>query len=373
MKILLTGGHLTPALGLIDYIKTYHSEDEIIFAGREYSQEKNKQPSKERTEIEKRGIHFIAFKTGKIVDSNPIAWIAASIQTVLAFFHALVILHTNRPDAIISFGSYVAVPIATAGWILGIPVITHEQTRTIGVANSWISSFAKVLAVSYKPQGTGQTKTNSVFTGNIIRDQLIQKKPATPEWITKKFEKPILYVTGGSQGSEIINTVIGQSLPNLLKNWTIIHQCGSDSAARSYKKELGQIREQLKPSQQDSYYIREWISIDELAWIYRTATAIISRAGANTTQEIALFAIPAILIPLPFSNNHEQQLNAEWLADTGGALIINQKDLTTESIIDTLERIRTKPASFSRKLAELEIPTDAASRVYALAQKYKRQ
>lgn len=372
MKILITGGHLTPALGLIDFIQESHKEDEIIFVGREYAQEKNKQPSKERTEVETRAIPFFAISSGKFAERNPLALLLSSLQFVKSFFQSCGILLKHKPNVIISFGSYLAVPVALAGWLLRVPVITHEQTRTVGTANRLITSFAKALAVSYPNTVDAPNSKKIVVTGNVLRKQLMQKAISQPVWITFKPEKPLLYITGGSQGSEVINTVVAKSLQHILRDWFVIHQCGSDSEKRSYKQELESARESLKPQLRFSYIIREWVSAEELAWIYEHATALISRAGANTTQEVALFKIPAIMVPLPFSQHNEQLLNAQWLEETGGAIIIQQKDLTTDSIGQALETLKNRHKAFSRKLAELEVPLHADLKLYELAEKYAR-
>lgn len=370
MKVLITGGHLTPALGLIDFIQKEHPTDKIVFVGREYAQEKSKQPSKERMEVEKRHVKFIAFRSGKFTEYNPIALIQSVILAIQAFFHAFYILLTEHPTIVISFGSYLAVPIAIVAWILQIPVISHEQTRTIGSANKFIQFFAKAMAVSYAESSSLLQAGKAVVTGNVLRQQLMQKNPVKPEWITAKPDKPILYITGGSQGSEVINTVITQSLPQLAKDWYLIHQCGSTSQKRSYKQELEAAREQLKASQRGNYVIREWVGVDELAWIYHHAEATISRAGANTTQEIALFAIPTIFIPLPFSKNDEQLLNAHWLANQGGAILLQQKDLTKENILTALEQLQHSHKTMKKKLQLVSVPLDADNKLYALAKKY---
>lgn len=372
MKIIISGGHLTPALALIDYIHEQHTADEIIFVGREYAQQKNKQLSKERLETEKRSVTFIPFITGKIDELSLTSLVVGIMQFIKGFFHALNIMAYQKPSVFISFGSYVAVPLALAAWIFRVPIITHEQTRTVGSANRFIAYFAKVVAVSYSQTSKLLPQNKVIFTGNLLRKQLIQKAPPKPDWISGNLEKPILYITGGSQGSEVINTVIGQSLPRILKDWFVIHQCGGTSATRNYRRELEAVRDQLKPQLRFSYVVKEWISVDELAWIYKNATALISRAGANTTQEIALFGLASILIPLPFSHHNEQLLNAQWLESTGGAILIQQKDFTTDALQISLDVLKNRHKACRRKLAELVIPMDADLEMYELAKKYAR-
>jgi UDP-N-acetylglucosamine--N-acetylmuramyl-(pentapeptide) pyrophosphoryl-undecaprenol N-acetylglucosamine transferase len=369
MKLLITGGHLTPALGLIDYIKEHQPADQIVFVGREYAQEKSKQPSKERLEVEERAIQFIAFRSGKFTEYSPVAFLQSVALAVFGFLHALYILLRVRPTIVVSFGSYLAVPITLAAWLVQIPVISHEQTRTLGSANKLIQHFAKSMAVSYPETLALLSAGRGVHTGNVLRKQLLQKGIPQPTWITA-IDKPLLYITGGSQGSEVINTVIMQCVPQLVKEWTIIHQCGSTSQRRSYKQELEVTHDQLKPSQQNNYIIREWVSVEELAWIYQHADAIISRAGANTTQEISLFAVPTIFIPLPFSKNDEQLLNAQWLTNTGGALLVLQKDLTKDSILTALTHLKHSHKTMKKKLQLVSIPLDADNKLYALAEKF---
>jgi UDP-N-acetylglucosamine--N-acetylmuramyl-(pentapeptide) pyrophosphoryl-undecaprenol N-acetylglucosamine transferase len=229
-----------------------------------------------------------------------------------------------------------------------------------------------VTAVSYPETATALSTKNTVVTGNVLRQQLVQKNPTQPAWVTFKPEKPLLYITGGSQGSEVINTVVCQSLPRILKDWYVIHQCGAANINRSYKQELESARGQLKAQLRFSYIVREWVSVEELAWIYKNAAGLVSRAGANTTQEVALFKIPSVMIPLPFSNHNEQLLNAQWLEETGGAIIIHQKDLVSEVLCDALDILKARSKAFSRKLEALEVPLDADKRLYELAQTHAR-
>lgn len=372
MKILISGGHLTPALALIDFIKEEHPNDTVVFAGREYSQERTKQLSKERSETEKRGAKFIAFTSGKFEEWNPISLFFSGLSCIKAFFHACSIILSEKPSIYVSFGSYLAAPLAFACWILHVPVITHEQTRTLGIANKMIAPIAKVVAVSYPQVQSLLLPSKTEFTGNLLRKQLSVKNPKKPAWITKAIDKPVLYITGGSQGSEIINTVTGQSLARLCKDWFVIHQCGGNSAQRSYTQELEQMRDQLRPQLRFSYVVREWVNVEELAWIYKNATALVSRSGANTTQEIAFFNIPSVLIPLPFSHRNEQVLNAQWLTEVGGAILIHQKDLTPDSLVAALTKVKDNHAIYQKKLMTLDIPMDADRKLYALIEKFAR-
>lgn len=359
MTVLLSGGHLTPALAFIDYLKTTHPAVQIVFIGREFSRDRDKQPSREREEVELRGVSFYALTAPKLQTAVGLAALKHVTGFISAVLSTLKVIAQKKPDVFVSFGGYLALPIAVACWLQRIPVITHEQTRAVGLSNQIIGKLAKRIAVSHQESVKFFDASKTVITGNLIRKQLLQKNPEKPAWFTGNSELPLLYITGGSQGSEVINSTISQMLPRILRDWQVIHQCGTASTLRSYKVELEQKRHQLSKAHQARYFIQEWITEQELAWIYKNATAVISRAGANTTQELTVHALPAVLIPLPFSRNQEQDLNAEALAATGGAIIIYQKQLTPEKLQEALEVLRSRNNACRKKLRTLELKQNA--------------
>ncbi len=351
MKILLTGGHLTPALALIDYLKVHLPEAELVFVGREYAQS-NRQKAHERTEVQERNVPFFPIHSGKLGFANPVQLIGQSFRIIAATITSFVILLKLKPDICVSFGSYLAVPVTLAAWVLRIPVLTHEQTKTAGFANRVIGLMAKKIAIAYPESVPFFPRKKTLLTGNLVRERVLTQSNTKPEWITNKTVLPILYITGGSQGSEIINSTISQSLKRLLKGWCIIHQCGNPSAHRDYAAELRLSAAQLPSSLQQRYYVREWISDSDLAWIYTHATAIISRAGANSVEEIALRGIPAILIPLPFSLRDEQLHNALALSEKGQAMLLPQKDLNPETLLLTISQLTKKSRSIKESLSD---------------------
>lgn len=365
MKILVSGGHLTPALAFIDYVQSNHQNDEIVFVGREFSRESDKQVSRERIEVEARRVPFIAFQAEKS-SATLASTLLKMPMFVRSIFTAMNIVAKNRPDVFLSFGGYVAVPFAIACWLQQIPVVTHEQTRAVGVSNQFIGKIAKKIAISFPDSKQFFPAHKTVVTGNLLRKQLSKKLIQKPDWLESNSDLPLLYITGGSQGSEVINTTISQMLQRLLKEWQVVHQCGADSDQRSYQTELKQRKQQLTKPQQARYWIREWLTEPELAWIYKNATAVVSRSGANTTQELAFHCVPSVLIPLPFSHFQEQQLNAEALAKTGGAIIIQQKQLTIDTLLAALEQLKSKNNACRRKLKDSKIILDADKKVYTI-------
>lgn len=366
MKMLVSGGHITPAIALIQYTRSIDPTIEVVFAGRQYSQTKTKQLSWEQIEVEKQQVTFVTFEAARLNLNSVADCFRLLYRFPLSLISAIQLVIRHRPHIFISFGSYQAVPLAIAAWLLQIPVITHEQTRTIGFANKIISVFAKKVAISFKETAQELPKSKAVFTGNLLRKNLLNTKATRPTWLLTQTKKPLLYITGGNQGSEVINTAVAQILSRLTKKWFVIHQCGNATAKRNYRKELESQQHKLPSAQKFSYIVKEWIAEEDLAWIYENAHVIISRAGANTLQEILFFQVPSILIPLPFSRNNEQQLGAEYLSKKGGSYILHQKDLQPNSLIDALEVVQEQHADMKKQLKQLPLVLDADKKLFDL-------
>lgn len=367
MKILISGGHITPALALIEYIKTIDTiQLDIVFAGRKYSQTKIKQPSWEQNEVEKQGISFVSFDAPRLSFHSITSIISLLFLFPVSFIRACILMLAQRPSIFVSFGSYQAVPLALAAWCFRIPIVTHEQTRAIGIANKVIGTFAKKIAVSFPETVSQVPKSKAVLTGNLIRRQLLHADIHKPEWLKTVSKKPILYITGGNQGSEVINTVVGQALPRLTKRWFVIHQCGNAHASRNYKHELEHAQSKLPSAQKFSYIVKEWLHEEDLSWVYNKAQIIITRAGANTLQELQYYAIPSVLIPLPFSRNDEQLLGAESLSKKGGAYLLHQKDLNPHTLVEALQVVQDQHDDMKKQLKKLPLILDADKQLFDL-------
>lgn len=366
-RVLISGGHLTPALALIDYLKENQIvEIEIIFAGRLFSRNTDQQAAQEKTEVEKRQVKFVSYDAPR-----PAAHILEKVligpKFLLAVFQALTLLLKYRPKVYVSFGGYLAVPLGVAAWLLGIPIITHEQTVSAGQANLFLAKFAKVVAVSHQESLKYFPKDKTVITGNPIRPDLISTKPIRPAW-SKDLNpnKPTLLVTGGNQGSYILNTTISQILPKIIHSWNIIHACGNPTSSINYTAELEKVRQTLHAGHRNTYIIKEWLTTEELAWVYNIADGAISRAGANTVQEIAFAQIPTIFIPLPFAKGNEQVLNAKTLTDAGAAIMLEQKNLSAETLTQKINQLKKLQKSIRRKLEDHQPNPNGAAKLWNL-------
>jgi UDP-N-acetylglucosamine--N-acetylmuramyl-(pentapeptide) pyrophosphoryl-undecaprenol N-acetylglucosamine transferase len=341
MKMLITGGHLTPALAFIDFVREHNPSTEIVYLGRKYAQESLKQESIEAEEIAQRpGVKFLVFSAAKLHFNH--YWTLP--HQLRKFWYSLQeaqqILKKEQPDVVVSFGGYLALPMAWVAHRQKIPVITHEQTRSAGVANRWIAKFADKIAVSFAETQTSFPANKTVLTGNLLRPHFETEHPRKPEWFTTQGNKPILYITGGSQGSLAINQTVAVILSQLLENWTVIHQVGKPNNLVNSLQEFTALAEYLPSHLRQSYFIREWLSQQDLHWLYQHATLVLGRAGANTVMELSLHAIPSIFIPLPHSHGNEQVLNAQSMAQVGAAVILPQELLTPESVLAKINEVQ---------------------------------
>lgn len=370
MKVVISGGHLTPALAVIHAFQKSRRPVELVFIGREFMQEKEQMLSREKEEMAKRNITFYDIPAAKFHRTH----ILRNIEEITRLFPSLhqtyQILSKERPDLFLSFGGYLAFPIALVCRILNIPVITHEQTKTAGLANQVIAYLATKIAVSFEESKKFFPKEKVVLTGNPLRPAFARASSKKPAWLSSlpktSDQLPMIFVTGGSQGSHIINTTLSAILDPLTKRAVVVHQCGT-SADSAYLRDLEKQRTQLSLAQQRRYVVREWINEEDVVWMFQHASLVVSRSGANTVQEVVVSKVPAIFIPLPFAHNNEQLKNAQAAAAKGSAVIIGQKDLIPSTLLRTITScLRRYPVM--KKRAEIltqDDGSDAAKRLIA--------
>ena len=365
MRILLTGAHLTPALAMIDYIQEKHPKDELVFVGRLYSQEKLKQKAVEKTEIEKKGLKFIPFKAVKFIGNSGFSLLADILTFPQTVKRAKKILRHEKIDVFLSFGSYLAVPSALAAKQLKIPIVTHEQTIAMGKANQFIANLADRVAISFQQTADYLKKEDFILTGNPVRQRLFAKDLKKPAYLPENLGKIIL-VMGGNQGSFVINELVKKNLKFLLEKYTLVHQCGRANSLKNYPAELARLKSQLPPKLAKRYFIKEWIAEEDLFWLYQHALFAISRAGANSVLEFCLAPLPAILIPLPNTYNDEQQLNAEMMANAGGAIILPQNKISTKNFQAVVETLAKEAKLYRQALNEEKFYQQAEAKIYQL-------
>lgn len=320
--IFIAGGHLTPALAVIEEIQRRNIPWDIVFVGRKLALEGEKAPSVEYQEIHRMGIPFLPLTTGRLTRTlTPLSfwsWFKIPVGFVQAFYYVLF----KRPALIVSFGGYVALPVAVAAACLGIPVVTHEQTAVMGLANRIIGHFSRKIFLSFPKKSS----TKHILTGLPIRSALFHP-PQRPSFSVSPV-LPLLYITGGSTGAVSLNERVFPIMGRLVSEWVVIHQTGQRSLPSA-----ASVRDNLPADRKGRYLVAPYFSVSDVAWIYHHAAMVISRAGANTVGELAALGKVAMLIPLPWSGGNEQMNNAKFLEVAGSAMVISQNQATPERVL----------------------------------------
>lgn len=324
-KVMFIGGHLTPALALVQEFKAYQINN-LFWVGTKHSQTNSTNLSAEYIEVEKLKIPFYEFKTGKLWRKWTIKTFHLGVLQLLlipwGFVKAFFLLLKVRPKLVVGFGGYLQLPLILWARILGIYSIIHEQTSVIGTANRYAGKFANRVFLSWPETINLFEKDKVLLVGNLIRRGFFDNQKVINNIFNNS--KPIILVTGGNQGANTINKRLFAFLPSILSNVNIIHQVGNSSITKDFENAqsiFNNLSEDLKGSYK--FFADDFENFDDYM---RMANIIVSRSGANTVTEILALGKLAVLIPIPWSSQMEQQKNAEIVEKTGLGYILKQYD-----------------------------------------------
>lgn len=330
MKVVIVGGHFSPALSVIQNLVN----DEVYYFGRKHVFEGDKAISFEYQEITKMGIPFFPLKTARLQRKFSRYTLPSFGKLPVGFIQSFLLLKKIKPDVVVSFGGYLSIPVGFAAYALKIPLVIHEQTFDAGFANKVLSRFAKKICISWETSEKYFPKEKIVLTGNPIRKEILDKLE-----VYKKNEKfPLIYITGGSSGSHIINSVVAKTIDKLYKKYVVFHQTGDSQKYKDYDQLL-KIKENLSKEHKENYLLEKFLSPKDSAVLIKSADLVIGRSGVNTVTELIYLKKPAILIPITYSQKNEQLKNAEFMKDFGLAEIIDEKLLNEKVFLEKIEHI----------------------------------
>lgn len=348
MKILLTGGgtggHFYPLIAIAEKITELAAEEKIIGLKLYYMSDS---PYDKKALFENR-MTFVQVPAGKMRIYFSLKNIFDMVKTAMGAFFGVVSMFFIYPDVVVSKGGYAAFPAVFAARFFKIPVIVHESDSSPGRLNVWTAKFAKRVAVSWPEAAEYLPKEKTALTGQPIRKEILSGDPnGAYEFFKFDNELPVILVLGGSQGAEIINDVIVDNLPYLLKKYQIIHQTGAGK-----KNEEALSRASLLMG--DDPNIRRYNAVPFLnSMAYKKAAGcanlIVSRAG-STIFEIASWGIPSIIIPITNSNGDHQRKNAYNYARSGACKVIEENNLSSTVFLAEVDKI----LSSKQKMEEMK-------------------
>ncbi|MFI1093224.1 UDP-N-acetylglucosamine--N-acetylmuramyl-(pentapeptide) pyrophosphoryl-undecaprenol N-acetylglucosamine transferase [Streptomyces sp. NPDC020917] len=340
-----TGGHTYPALTAIRTLQGRLAAQggalDVLWIGTPDGLEARVAPAE--------GIAFTTVATGKIRRSaNPLKMVSPAnmrdmARVPLGVVQARKVVADFQPDVMLATGGYVAVPGGMAAKMRGVPLVLHEQTVRLGLANRRLAGSATRIAVSSEsslPLLPESVRGIAVVTGNPVRPEVLAGHPdkAVQGLGLHAFDRrlPTVYVTGGAQGSQQINDLVQAVLPWLLERANVVHQAGPANVDR-----LRHAAAALHPALAARYHLTGFVSA-ELPDVLALADVVISRSGAGTLAELTALGKPAVFIPLATSAGNEQAHNAQHLADAGAAVTLGG-DVTPDALVRAAGPLLTDP------------------------------
>lgn len=378
-KIVVTGGgsggHVSAATAIIDGLKEKYPNacEQILYIGGDLAMvgEKNGK-SIEQRRIEKTDIHFRKIRAGKLQRRIHPSSLLLALRTLLGIWDARKIMNEFKPDLVISTGGFVSVPVALAARRMKIPVYLHEQTAAVGLSNKIVSKFAKKIFVTFPQSIEHFPSERTEHVGNAVRPAIFKKEghgkvvDAVKEMLPIKDNYPIIYISGGGQGSHLINVTIRQMLTYLSQEFQVVLQTGDNQTLQDYevlKKEM----KKLPPNLQKRFFPTKFVNENEIGYLFEHMDFFIGRAGANTVYEMGVMKKPSIFIPIPWVAHNEQYKNAKILEDLGTSKLLPEGELTAEKLFMEVKKMKAewprKKEEMNTKELERVFTTDAVDKI----------
>ncbi len=340
-----TGGHIYPAISIINKIKEMDNKCEILYIGTTNRMEKDIIPNL--------GINYIGI-TMCGLSKNPIKVAKFGVNFVSGINKCKKIINKFKPDIVIGVGGYITAPVIIAANKLNVPTLLHEQNSAPGKANKFLTKFVDKICVSMKSSLEFFPEEKVVFTGNPRSEDILLGDKCNKKDYNLTIDKKLVLITTGSLGASTINEKIVALLPSFKdKNYEVLLITGKDDYNNvKSKNHISNVK--IVPY------------IEDMAGILKSTDLIISRAGATIIAEITALGIPSILIPSPYVSNNHQYINAKYLSDNGASYLIEEKFFDKTTFIGKIDDILNDKKEY-KKLSDnakkLGV-TDSSTRIY---------
>ncbi len=333
-KIILTGGgtagHVTPNLALLPALQKEGFEIRYIGS---YN-------GIERRLMEEAGIPYDGISSGKLRRYFDVKNFSDPLRVLKGYAESLKLIRKYKPDVLFSKGGFVAVPVVLAAKHYKVPVIIHESDMTPGLANKICIPSAKKVCCNFPETLKYLPEDKAVLTGSPIREELLSgDRLSGLQYAHLSADLPVILVIGGSLGSVTVNQAVRSILPELLEKFQVIHICGKGNLDESLIGTKG-------------YVQYEYVD-KPLRHLFAAADLVISRAGANSICEILALRKPNILIPLSAAASRgDQILNAKSFAAQGFSTLLQEEELTAETLRRAIDDTYQNRQTFMDKMAE---------------------
>ena len=341
-----TGGHVFPGLSVARQLQKEGWE--VRWLG-----------TADRMEAElvpKHGIEIDFIRVKGLRGKGIISLLKAPFQILSAIMQARGHIKRWKPDAVLGMGGYVSGPGGVAAWLSGIPLIVHEQNAVAGLTNQWLSKIAQKVFQAF-PGAFQQAQV----VGNPVRQELAHLLCPTRRLENRQGLIRVL-VMGGSQGAQILNQTLPEAIAQLGAGYEVLHQAGKGNA--------GSVAKAYQANQVKNYRSVEFI--DDVVEAYQWCDLVICRSGALTVSEVAAAGSASIFVPF-MHKDRQQALNADYLVNSGAAIMIEQGELTVGKLVDTVLKLDResliKMAKKARESALLDADKIVADSIISITEK----
>ena len=326
MKIIVsaggTGGHIYPALAIINKFQEKEKDLEVLYIGTHNRMEKDIIP--------KRGIRYEELE----IYGFSKKFIKRDIENIFLINKAkkkcLNIMKEFKPDIVLGIGGYVTYPVIWAANKLGIKTFIHEQNSIPGKSNLMLQNKVDLIGVSFEEtiKKFDKCKGEVFYSGNPCGENALTLKPMDKKTLGLSDDKKLVVIVAGSLGSATINEKMADYLKKAEKeDYEVLYITGKAHYEEFIKDKTFGNNIKVLPY------------LDNLPALLKNTDLIVTRAGASTMSEILSLNLPAIFIPSPYVANNHQYYNAMQIKNNGGGEVIEEKHLTSDKLVSIINEV----------------------------------
>lgn len=314
-----TGGHIYPALAIIERIKKEDKNSKILYVGTTDRMEKDIVPA--------RGIDFVGVEIKGLNRKNVFSNFSVMKKFLKAIKRSKEIIKEFKPDIVIGVGGYITAPVLYAAHKLHVKTMIHEQNSIPGLSNKFLAKFVDTICVSLPGSIQYFPKEKTVYTGNPRSEEILMiDKVSKSKYGFSSYKKLVLIVMG-SLGSTTMTQKLKEAIGKFKgKNYQVLVITG-----KAYYDEYKEL------DIPDNVKLLPYT--EELIQIMKDTDLMVSRAGASTISEITGIGLPSILVPSPYVTHNHQYLNAKELEDAGACTILEEKDFSGDALCQKIDSI----------------------------------